>query len=60
MRGGGDEEWSTERKTRVLTNDGRPPKVGGVEFHLVIVEYEDILASIDKLLVRSIVHFKRE
>ena len=44
----------------MLTNDGRPPKVGGVEFHLVIVEYEDILASIDKLLMERRVHFYRK
>ena len=55
-----EEEWSTKRKTCMLTNERGTPKMGGVEFHLVIVEYEDILASIDKLLVRSIVRFKRK
>ena len=55
-----EEEWSTKRKTCVLTNERGRPKMGGVEFHLVIVEDEDILASIDKLLVRRSVHFKRK
>ena len=36
----------------MLTNERGTPKVGGVEFHLVIVEYEDVFASIDKLLVK--------
>ena len=44
----------------MLTNERGTPKVGGVEFHLVIVEYEDILASIDKLLMERRVHFYRK
>ena len=42
---------STKRKTCMPTNERGTPKVGGSEFHLVIVEYEDILAGIDKLLM---------
>ena len=37
----------------MLTNERGTPKVGGVEFHLVIVEYEDIFTGINKLLVEG-------
>ena len=35
----------------MLTNERGTPKVGGVEYHLVIVEDEDVFSCIDKLLV---------
>ena len=38
----------------MLTNERGTPKVGGVEYHLVIVEDEDVFSSIDKLLVEQI------